>query len=157
MPDLARVLREKLQAAFDTIVPGADPTLRPSDRADFQANGALALAKQVGRPPRDIAEDVAAAVSVGGVCAVVEVSGPGFINLTLSDGFVASQLRNLSADPRLGVDRAEHPQTVVIDYSAPNVAKEMHIGHLRSTLIGDSLARVLRLPRSHRAAREPHR
>ena len=93
MPDVARVLREKLQAAFDTIVPGADPTLRPSDRADFQANGALALAKQVGRPPRDIAEDVAAAVSVGGVCAVVEVSGPGFINLTLSDGFVAEPAR----------------------------------------------------------------
>jgi arginyl-tRNA synthetase len=155
MPDLARVLREKLQAAFDTIVPGADPTLRPSDRADFQANGALALAKQVGRPPRDIAEDVAAAVSVGGVCAVVEVSGPGFINLTLSDGFVASQLRNLSADPRLGVDLAEHPQTVVIDYSAPNVAKEMHIGHLRSTLIGDSLARVLGFL-GHTVLRENH-
>jgi arginyl-tRNA synthetase len=155
MPDLARVLREKLQAAFDTIVPGADPTLRPSERADFQANGALALAKQVGRPPRDVAEDVAAAVSVGGMCAVVEVSGPGFINLTLSDSFVADELRTLSADTRLGVEPAAHPETVVIDYSAPNVAKEMHVGHLRSTLIGDSLARVLGFL-GHTVLRENH-
>ena len=155
MPDVARVLREKLQAAFDTVVPGADPTLRPSERADFQANGALALAKQVGRPPRDIAEDVAAAVSLGHVCAVVEVSGPGFINLTLSDGFVADQLEDLSADARLGVEPAAQPQTVVIDYSAPNLAKEMHVGHLRSTLIGDSLARVLGFL-GHTVLRENH-
>ncbi len=155
MPDVARVLREKLQAAFDTVVPGADPALRPSERADFQANGALALAKQVGRPPRDIAEDVAAAVSLGHVCAVVEVSGPGFINLTLSDGFVADQLKDLSADARLGVEPAAQPQTVVIDYSAPNLAKEMHVGHLRSTLIGDSLARVLGFL-GHTVLRENH-
>jgi arginyl-tRNA synthetase len=155
MPDVARVLRDKLQAAFDTVVPGADPTLRPSERADFQANGALALAKQVGRPPRDIAEDVAAALSLGGECAVVEVSGPGFINLTLSDGFVADHLRAMSSDPRLGVERADHPEMVVIDYSAPNVAKEMHVGHMRSTLIGDSLARVLGFL-GHTVLRENH-
>jgi arginyl-tRNA synthetase len=155
MPDVARVLRDKLQEAFDTVVPGADPTLRPSERADFQANGALALAKQVGRPPRDIAEDVAAALSLGHVCAVVEVSGPGFINLTLSDSFVADELSSLSADARLGVEPAAHPQTVVIDYSAPNLAKEMHVGHLRSTLIGDSLARILGFL-GHTVLRENH-
>ncbi len=155
MPDVARVLRDKLQAAFDTVVPGADPTLRPSERADFQANGALALAKQVGRPPREIAEDVAAALSLDHECAVVEVSGPGFINLTLSDSFVAAHLQTLSADPRLGVERVERPETVVIDYSAPNVAKEMHVGHLRSTLIGDSLARVLGFL-GHAVLRENH-
>jgi arginyl-tRNA synthetase len=155
MPDVARVLRDKLQEAFDTVVPGADPTLRPSERADFQANGALALAKQVGRPPRDIAEDVAAALSLGHVCAVVEVSGPGFINLTLSDSFVADELQNLSADARLGVEPSAHPQTVVIDYSAPNLAKEMHVGHLRSTLIGDSLARILGFL-GHTVLRENH-
>src|ERR1700722_736912 len=155
MPDVARVLRDKLQEAFDTVVPGADPTLRPSERADFQANGALALAKQVGRPPRDIAEDVAAALSLGHVCAVVEVSGNGFINLTLSDSFVADHLAAMSGDVRLGVEPAAQPQTVVIDYSAPNVAKEMHVGHLRSTLIGDALARVLGFL-GHTVLRENH-
>ncbi len=155
MPDVSRIIAERLQAAFDTIEPGADPVLRVSDRADFQANGALALAKRVGRPPRDIAEDVAAIASLGDQCAVVEVSGPGFINLTLSDAFVAANLETVSADPRLGVEAAPHPQTIVIDYSAPNVAKEMHVGHLRSTLIGDSLARVLGYL-GHTVVRENH-
>src|SRR3984885_13939637 len=103
MPDASRVLLQRLQAAFDTVVPGADPVLRPSDRADFQSNGALPLAKVVGRPPRQVAEEVVAAASLGDICAEVEVSGPGFINLTLSDSFVADQVAALSADPRPGV------------------------------------------------------
>ena len=143
MPDASSVLLQRLQAAFGTVVPDADPVLRVSDRADFQANGALALAKQVGRPPRQVAEEVVAAASLDDICSEVEVSGPGFINLTLSDGFIAGQLSTLSADPRLGVAEVERPEKIVIDYSAPNVAKEMHVGHLRSTLIGDALARVL--------------
>jgi arginyl-tRNA synthetase len=155
MPDAFSVLLQRLQAAFDTVQPGADPVLRPSDRADFQSNGALALAKAVGRPPRQVAEEVVAAAALGDVCAAVEVSGPGFINLTLSDRFVADQVAALSADPRLGVGRTAHPETVVVDYSAPNVAKEMHIGHLRSTLIGDALARVLGFL-GHDVRRENH-
>ena len=152
MPDASRVLLQRLQAAFDTVVPGADPVLRPSDRADFQANGALPLAKQVGRPPRQVAEEVLAAASLHDICSEVEVSGPGFINLTLSDAFVAGQLVALSGDPRLGVAEVAHPETIVIDYSAPNVAKEMHVGHLRSTLIGDALAACPGVPRPRRAA-----
>jgi len=155
MPDASSVLLQRLQAAFDIVVPGADPVLRVSDRADFQANGALALAKQVGRPPRQVAEEVVAAASLDDICSEVEVSGPGFINLTLSDGFVAGQLAALSADPRLGVAEVERPETIVIDYSAPNVAKEMHVGHLRSTLIGDALARVLGFL-GHDVRRENH-
>ena len=155
MPDASRVLLQRLQAAFDTVVPGADPVLRPSDRADFQANGALPLAKQVGRPPRQVAEEVLAAASLHDICSEVEVSGPGFINLTLSDAFVAGQLVALSGDPRLGVAEVAHPETIVIDYSAPNVAKEMHVGHLRSTLIGDALARVLGFL-GHDVRRENH-
>ena len=155
MPDAASVLLQRLQAAFDTIAPGADPVLRPSDRADFQANGALPLAKVVGRPPRQVAEEVVAAASLDDVCAEVEVSGPGFINLTLSDRFVAEQVAALSADERLGVELVARPETVVIDYSSPNVAKEMHVGHLRSTLIGDALARVLGFL-GHDVQRENH-
>ena len=155
MPDASRVLLQRLQAAFDTVSTGADPVLRVSDRADFQANGALALAKQVGRPPRQVAEEVVAAASLGDICAEVEVSGPGFINLTLSEVFVAGQVADLSADPRLGVAEADRPETIVIDYSAPNVAKEMHVGHLRSTLIGDALARVLAFL-GHDVQRENH-
>ena len=155
MPDAASVLLERLQSAFDTVRPGADPVLRVSDRADYQANGALALAKEVGRTPRQVAEEVVAAASLGDVCSMVEVSGPGFVNLTLSDAFVAGLVAAQSADPRLGVAPAAHPETVVVDYSAPNVAKEMHVGHLRSTLIGDALARVLGCL-GHTVIRENH-
>jgi arginyl-tRNA synthetase len=155
MPDAAGVLLQRLQAAFGTVSPGADPVLRASDRADFQANGALPLAKIVGRPPRQVAEEVVAAAELEDLCSLVEVSGPGFINLTLSDTFVSGQVAALSADERLGVERAAHPETVVIDYSAPNMAKEMHVGHLRSTLIGDALARVLGFL-GHDVRRENH-
>src|SRR5271168_204350 len=112
MPDAASVLLQRLQAAFDTIKPGADPVLRASDRADFQANGALPLGKAVGRPPRQVAEEVVAAADLDGICADVEVSGPGFINLTLSDGFLAGQVATLSADERLGVVPTARPETV---------------------------------------------
>jgi arginyl-tRNA synthetase len=155
MPDVSRVLLQRLQTAFDTVAPGADPVLRVSDRADFQANGALALGKQLGRPPMKVAKEVLAAVDLDDVCSVVEISGPGFINLTLSDSFVAAQAAALSADPRLGVEAVAEPATIVIDYSAPNVAKEMHVGHLRSTLIGDALARVLGFV-GHTVLRENH-
>ena len=155
MPDASRVLLQRLQAAFDTVAPGADPVLRASDRADFQANGALGLAKQLGRPPRQVADEVVAAADLGDICSEVTVSGPGFINLTLSDAFIAAQVAALSSDPRLGVPAASHPETIVVDYSAPNVAKEMHVGHLRSTLIGDALARVLGFL-GHDVRRENH-
>ena len=155
MPDASSVLLQRLQSAFDTVRPGADPVLRPSERADFQANGALPLAKELGRHPRQVAEEVVAAADLRDVCSEVEVSGPGFINLTLSDEFVAEQVAQLSADQRLGVLTAPRPERIVIDYSAPNVAKEMHVGHLRSTLIGDALARVLAFL-GHEVRRENH-
>jgi arginyl-tRNA synthetase len=155
MPDAFSVLLERLQSAFDTVAPGADPVLRPSDRADFQANGALALAKQLGRPPQEVARQVLEAASLADVCREVDVSGPGFINLTLSDEFVAAQVASISADERLGVAPVAAPQIVVIDYSSPNVAKEMHVGHLRSTVIGDSLARIYGFL-GHTVLRENH-
>jgi arginyl-tRNA synthetase len=155
MPDASSVLFERLRLAFDAVHPGADPVLRPSDRADYQANGALALAKQQGRAPMEVAEEVVALTDLDDICSVVELSGPGFINLTLSDEFIARQTAELSADPRLGVPRTAHSETIVIDYSSPNIAKEMHVGHLRGTDIGDSLARVLGFL-GHDVRRENH-
>ena len=132
-----------------------DPVVRPSDRADAQANGALALAKSLGRNPRDVAAAVVAllADSLAGT-ATLEVAGPGFINVTLSDAFVAAQLAGVAADEHLGV--AQQPaEVVVVDYSAPNVAKEMHVGHLRSTIIGDALVRLNEFV-GHKVIRENH-
>ena len=103
MVDTKTALETRLQAAFDSVEAGADPVLRPSDHADFQANGALPLAKRLGRPPKELAEQLVAAASLDDLCEKVEVSGPGFINLTLSAPFIASQLADLSADARLGV------------------------------------------------------
>jgi arginyl-tRNA synthetase len=155
LADIRSVLEARLQAAFDTVSPGSDPVLRASDRADFQANGALALARRLGRPPRDVAQDVVEAADLRTLCDVVEVSGPGFVNLTVSSDFLARQLATMGSDADLGVTPAGRPITVVIDYSAPNVAKEMHVGHLRTTLIGDSLCRVFTTI-GHHVVRENH-
>ena len=137
------LLNARLQAAFDSVASGADPVLRTSDRSDYQANGVMALAKRVSRPPRDVANEIVAVCDLAGV-ASVEVAGPGFLNITLSVEFLNTQLRSLLGDPRVGRAPVSTPKTVVIDYSAPNVAKELHVGNLRSTIIGDALARMYR-------------
>ena len=148
------LLNARLQAAFDSVAPGADPVLRTSDRSDYQANGVMALAKRVLRPPRDVANEIVAASDLAGV-ASVEVAGPGFLNLTLSVGFLNNQLRALLGDARVGRAPVSNPKTVVIDYSAPNVAKELHVGNLRSTIIGDALARMYRFA-GHRLIARNH-
>ena len=103
---------------------GADPVVRPSDRADAQANGALAIAKQVGKNPRQVAEEVLviAQVQLGDVCSNIEIAGPGFLNLTFSDAFLAQQLADAAADERLGVRMSPVAEHIVVDYSHPNVA-----------------------------------
>jgi arginyl-tRNA synthetase len=150
---VADLLAPAFAAVAGTDVP-VDPVVRPSDRADAQANGALALAKQLGRKPRDVADDVVAAADLGGK-ATVEVAGPGFINVTFDDSFLTQQLGALAEDERLGVRSAAPAERVVIDYSAPNIAKEMHIGHLRTTVIGDALSRMLEFV-GHTVIRENH-
>jgi arginyl-tRNA synthetase len=144
--------RHALQAALTAAIEHAvghasvDPLLAPSRQpgVDLQSNFAMKLGKQLGRKPRQIAAQVTAALGDGdGLLAAVEVSGPGFLNLTFAPGPLVAWATAALNDPRLGVHVAAEPQTVVVDYSAPNVAKEMHVGHLRSTVIGDALARAL--------------
>ncbi|TNH30754.1 arginine--tRNA ligase [Micromonospora orduensis] len=154
--DLEKLLTDRLAPAFATVagVP-VNPVVRRSPRADFQSDAALALARRLGRPPRDIAAEVLGYADLADVCSVAEVSGPGFLNLTVADAALAALVSALATDPRLGVPVTAEPETVVIDYSAPNVAKEMHVGHLRSTVIGDAAARLLEWL-GHRVLRANH-
>jgi arginyl-tRNA synthetase len=151
---IAATLRDAFAQATGLPSSSIDPVVRPSDRADAQANGALALGKQVGRNPREIAEVAAATGLLSEFCSSVEVAGPGFLNLTFTPEFLSAQLAAAAADDRLGVRRSV-PEIAVVDYSAPNVAKEMHVGHLRTTLIGDALVRMLEFV-GHTVIRENH-
>ena len=154
--DLERLLTDRLAPAFAAVagVP-VDPAVRRSQHADFQSDAALGLARRLGRPPREIAAEVRERASLADLCAAVEVSGPGFLNLTVSGHALDGLVSALAADPRLGVPPVAEPETVVVDYSGPNVAKEMHVGHLRSTVIGDAAARTLEWL-GHRVLRANH-
>ncbi len=147
MADLQAALAAQVSAAlaaeFGAEYAGADPLIRPSSFADFQANVALALSKRLHLPPREVAERLAGHLGNAVMCERAEVSGPGFINLTLRDNWIGDQATSQLSDPRLGVTRAEPARRVVVDYSGPNVAKELHAGHLRATAVGDAVVRVL--------------
>jgi arginyl-tRNA synthetase len=153
--ELGGRFRTALAAAFGDELAGTDPLIRPSSFGDFQANVAMSLARTLARPPREVAAAIVEHLDVDDLCERVEVSGPGFVNLTLRSGWIAGQAAAMAGDERLGVTPAASPETVVVDYSAPNVAKEMHVGHLRSTVIGDALARLLGFL-GHRVIRQNH-
>jgi arginyl-tRNA synthetase len=140
---LGSLVQDALAAEFGAEYETADPLIRPSGFADYQSNAAMSLSKNLGRAPRDIAGPVAARLDGTHAVAAAEVSGPGFINLTLRDDWIADQASAQLADPQLGVIPAEPSQRIVVDYSGPNVAKELHAGHLRPTVVGDVIARVL--------------
>ncbi|MFG2816304.1 arginine--tRNA ligase [Streptomyces sp. NPDC048410] len=145
---LSDSVQQHLASALSAALPeaaGADPLLRRSDRADYQANGILALAKKAKANPRELATQVVSGIVTGEVIADVEVSGPGFLNITVADQAITENLAARYADDtgRLGVPFAARPGTTVIDYAQPNVAKEMHVGHLRSAVIGDAMVRLL--------------
>jgi arginyl-tRNA synthetase len=157
MSDPVATLAALLEPVFTELAGGdtADPTVRPSDRADAQINGALPLAKKVGANPRELAQQVVDSGVLASVADDVEIAGPGFINVTFSAEFLAEQLATVAGDDRLGVAPDARSKTVVIDYSAPNVAKEMHVGHLRSTVIGDCFVRLFEFL-GHEVIRENH-
>jgi arginyl-tRNA synthetase len=157
MSDPQDVLATRVRAALGRAFaePDADPVIRPSQFADFQANVALALANRLGRRPREVATEIVEHLDVADVCEKVEISGPGFINLTLRPEWIAARAQAMHDDERLSVETAEEPWTTIVEYSSPNVAKEMHAGHLRTTIVGDALARVLEFL-GHNVIRDNH-
>lgn len=132
------------------IMLGKNPQL-----GDYQANGAMAAAKRMKTNPRDLAATILEQLDLEGIAEHTEVAGPGFINIKLSQQWLSQQLAELRQDANQGVGQTDQPQTMVIDYSAPNLAKEMHVGHLRSTIIGDALARILEA-QGHNVIRQNH-
>jgi arginyl-tRNA synthetase len=174
MLSVLQTLRHQLQGAMEQAFPEAaaaaratgtpfDPQLEAASKpefGDFQANGALPLAKPLGQAPRAIAaavvEQLAADPAFGALCLPAQIAGPGFINLTVRPDVLAAEVRRRVDDPRLGVHTVAGPLApVIVDFSSPNIAKEMHVGHLRSTIIGDALARVLEF-RGHPVLRLNH-
>lgn len=173
MLQIAHSLQQQLKAAIARAFPQAaadgeelDPALGPASKpefGDFQANGALGLAKRLGKPPRLIAEAIAAQLQLDDtfkqLCEPAQIAGPGFLNLTLKAEVLAAELHGRLEDPRLGVEKVindiNNSATIIVDFSSPNIAKEMHVGHLRSTIIGDCIARVLKF-RGYRVLRLNH-
>ncbi len=138
-------LQKALSLAFELqfssgslLLPASNPKF-----GDYQSNVAMALSKHLGKPPRAIAEALIQHLDVDDMCEPPQIAGPGFINLTLKTAYLEEQLQQMQLGDRLGIETTQTPQTVIVDFSSPNTAKEMHVGHLRSTIIGDCLARLL--------------
>jgi len=146
--NIKQLLANKTQDAFIKLGLPAEtnPAVTQSTRpefGDYQINGAMSAAKQLKTNPRQLAEQLVALLALDDLASKVEIAGPGFINVTLKPEWLAGELAQAASDVRLGVSANPQPQTVVVDYSAPNLAKEMHVGHLRSTIIGDAVVRTL--------------
>lgn len=151
-------LKQALGKAFGDEYADTDPILVAASNpkfGDYQANMALSLAKKLGQKPRDIAHLVVDRLDISDMCETPEIAGPGFINLRLTPSYLETQLNSIFSDARLGVPISSHPQREIVDFSSPNIAKEMHVGHLRSTIIGDAIARVLEF-RGHDVLRLNH-
>jgi arginyl-tRNA synthetase len=160
MPTVAQTLQERLVHALAAlelepvdsaeVVPTAD-----SRNGDYQTSIAMVLAKARRENPRGLAGRIAEKIDLAGIGAPPEVAGPGFINFRLESDFVAQTLLAVSQDPRLGVDKVSNPKTLIIEFSSPNIAKPMHVGHIRSTVLGDAIARIARFL-GHRVVTDNH-
>jgi arginyl-tRNA synthetase len=159
--NILALLQQRFTPALSAVASDAQPLLamiRPAQDAkfgDYQANFAMSLGKQLGKPPRDVATQIAVATQLDDCCHPPEIAGPGFINLKLRDDWLEAQLNAAAHDDRLGITPTSQPRTFVIDYSSPNVAKPMHVGHIRSTVIGDALYRTLQFL-GHRVISDNH-
>lgn len=157
--NIQALLSEKVSQALIAAGAPADcePQVRQSAKVqfgDYQANGVMAVAKKLGMAPRQLAEQVLSHLDLNGIANKVEIAGPGFINIFLDPAFLADNVNRALQSERLGVTKPQ-AQTIVVDYSAPNVAKEMHVGHLRSTIIGDASVRTLEFL-GHKVIRANH-
>ncbi|NES98633.1 MAG: arginine--tRNA ligase, partial [Desertifilum sp. SIO1I2] len=150
--------QQALTDAFGSDLAGCDPMVVAASNpkfGDYQSNVAMPLSKRLKQQPRAIAQQILDHLKISELCEPPEIAGPGFINLSLKQSYLESQLNAIKNDPRLGVETEKHPQRIVIDFSSPNIAKEMHVGHLRSTIIGDCIARILEF-RGHDVLRLNH-
>ena len=159
--NLLTELQRRFRRALEDLVEVPEPLLemiRPAQEAkfgDYQANCAMPLGKQLGRAPREVAEQIVQQLDVDDFCCEPEIAGPGFINLRLKDSWLIDQLTQAQHDPRLGVVELAEPKCIVIDYSSPNVAKPMHVGHIRSTVIGDAIRHIAKFL-GHRVISDNH-
>jgi arginyl-tRNA synthetase len=150
MKSISEILRDSFSQALISVfgdeMQGVDPCVVLATNpkfGDYQCNVSMSLAKKLQQKPRDIAQKLVDSVNLTDICENPTIAGPGFINLTIKHSFLESQLKSMETDPRLGVEKVAQPQRAIVDFSSPNIAKEMHVGHLRSTIIGDSIARIL--------------
>ena len=159
--NILEILRSRFRSVLASLSEDVDPLLsmiRPSQDpkfGDYQANCAMSLKATLNRSPREIAEQIVAEVDVSDICQPLEIAGPGFINLRLNNDWISDHATAISGDDRLGYATVSDARNVVVDFSSPNVAKPMHVGHLRSTVIGDAIARTLRFA-GHRVTTDNH-
>ena len=161
MKQLTDILEQRISTAIQAVTGQADyPALvaisKNSRFGDYQVNGVMAAAKRMKTNPRQLAEQILGQLELDDICEPPEIAGPGFINLCLKDDFLASRLLQINTDKeRLSIDKTDFPKTMVVDYSGPNIAKQMHVGHLRSTIIGDCISRMYEFE-GHTVIRQNH-